>query len=396
MSHAPATPTLELLCGGAAFFPALVAAIDAAEREVLLETYIFHAVDAGEQVAWALIRAAQRGVTVRLLIDGAGTGAVPAPWAERLARAGVAARVYSPLNFWHLFGFWRPSRWRRLHRKLCAIDARVAFCGGINLIDDWRELGSSQRLRAPRLDYAVRITDPTLVQAIVDTMSQLWARLDVMQELRSHDVQGLFDALRRSEVVVLPTGGQARLVLRDNVRYRATIEATYRRAIGMARHDIVIACAYFFPARRLRRALLRAARRGVRVRLLLQGDYEYFVAYHAARKLYGQLLDAGIEIHEYHAGHLHAKVAVIDGEWATVGSSNLDPLSLLLAREANVVVRDRAFAQHLHHSLAQAFLQGATAVDPKTYASRPWWQRGIDGLASALLRLGVFLTGMRY
>ena len=396
MSQDHNAPALELLCGGAEFFPALVAAIDAAEQEVLLETYIFDVADAGEHVALSLIRAAQRGVTVRLLIDGAGTGALPALWTERLARAGVDCRVYSPLIFWHLFGFWRPSRWRRLHRKLCAIDARMAFCGGINLIDDWRELGSAQRLRAPRLDYAVRITDRTLVQAIADTMSQLWARLDVMQELRSHDVQGLFNALRRSEVVVLPTGGQARLVLRDNVRYRATIEATYRRAIGTARRDIVIACAYFFPGRRLRRALQRAARRGVRVRLLLQGDYEYFIAYHAARKLYGQLLDAGIEIHEYHAGHLHAKVAVIDGEWATVGSSNLDPLSLLLAREANVVVRDRVFAQRLHDSLQQALLQGATPVDAASYAARPWWQRSMDSLASALLRLGVFLTGMRY
>lgn len=396
MSHALATPSLELLCGGAEFFPSLVAAIDGAEREVMLETYIFDVADAGEHVAQALIRAAQRGVAVRLLIDGAGTGALPSPWAERLARAGVDCRVFSPLNFWHLFGFWRPSRWRRLHRKLCAIDARVAFCGGINLIDDWRELGSTQRLRAPRLDYAVRITDRTLVRAIVDTMSQLWARLDVVQELRSHDVQGLFDALRRSEVVVLPTGGQARLVLRDNLRYRATIEATYRHAIGAARHDIVIACAYFFPGRRLRLALQRAARRGVRVRLLLQGDYEYFVAYHAARKLYGQLLNAGVEIHEYHAGHLHAKVAVIDGHWATVGSSNLDPLSLLLAREANVVVRDRVFAQRLHDSLQQALAQGAAPVDPMSYAQRPWWQRGIDSLASSLLRLGVFLTGMRY
>ena len=396
MSDVLGTSALALLRGGAEFFPALISAIEEAEHEVLLETYIFDVVDAGEQVAWSLIRAAQRGVQVRLLIDGAGTGALPPPWAERFASAGIDCRVYSPLNFWHLFGFWRPSRWRRLHRKLCAVDARVAFCGGINLIDDWRELGSPQRLRAPRLDFAVRISDRTLVRAIVDTMSQLWARLDVVQELRSHDVHGLFDALRRSEVVVLPTGGQARLVLRDNVRYRATIEATYRHAIGMARHDIVIACAYFFPARRLRRALLRAARRGVRVRLLLQGDYEYFVAYHAARKLYGQLLDAGIEIHEYHAGHLHAKVAVIDGQWATVGSSNLDPLSLLLAREANVVVRDRVFAQHLRHSLEQALTEGAMPVNPMTYAQRPWWQRGIDGLASALLRLGVFLTGMRY
>ena len=158
----------------------------------------------------------------------------------------------------------------------------------------------------------------------------------------------------------------------------------------------MIACAFFFPGRGLRRALEQAALRGVRVRLLLQGHYEYFVPYRATRQLYGQLLRAGVEIHEYQASFLHAKVAVIDGHWSTVGSSNLDPLSLLLAREANVVVRDAHFAQTLRMQLHQAMAQGATAVDPALYAQRPWWERVVDAWASGVLRLGVFLTGMRY
>ena len=391
-----AAHALALLRGGAEFFPALIAAVDAAEREVLLETYIFDAVGDGEAVARSLVRAALRGVQVRVVIDGAGTGVLPALWRQRFEEAGVQCRVFSPLNFWHLFGFWRPSRWRRLHRKLCVVDEAVAFCGGINVLDDWHDLGRKDRLTAPRLDYAVSVRTGPLVAAVADTMRQLWARMELVDELRSRDVRGVLDALRRSEVVTLPTGGQARLVLRDNVRYRYTIEATYRRAIAQAREEIVIACAYFFPGRRLRQALQRAARRGVRVRLLLQGHYEYFIAYHAARKLYGQLLQAGVEIHEYHASYLHAKVAVIDGEWATVGSSNLDPLSLLLAREANVVVRDADFAGALRESLQQAMQTGSTLVDPTRHARRPWWARGVDSLASALLRLGVFLTGMRY
>lgn len=396
MSDVQAPSDVRLLCGGADFFPSLIEAIAHAQREVCLETYIFHVEGAGEAVAQALIQAAARGVTVRVVVDGVGTGALPALWAQRFSEAGVQCRVFSPLNFWSVFGFWQPSRWRRLHRKLCVIDAAVGFCGGINLIDDHIDLQGHQPLVAPRLDYAVRIQGGALVDAIHDTMQQLWHRLDVVQELRERDVRGALDALRRRHTMVLPSGGHARLLLRDNVRFRTSIERTYRRAIQAARQEIVIACAYFFPGRGLRRALEQAALRGVRVRLLLQGHYEYFVPYHAARQLYGQLLRAGVEIHEYQASFLHAKVAVIDGYWATVGSSNLDPLSLLLAREANVVVRDANFAQALLNHLNQAIATGATAVDPTRYARRPWWQRCVDAWASGVLRLGVFLTGMRY
>jgi cardiolipin synthase len=186
------------------------------------------------------------------------------------------------------------------------------------------------------------------------------------------------------------------LVLRDNVRHRVQIERVYRKALATAREDVVLASAYFFPGLRLRRALVMASRRGVRVRLLLQGQYEYFLPYHASRQLYGQLMAAGIEIYEYHASYLHAKVAVVDRHWVTVGSSNLDPLSLLLAREANLVMRHRPLAQALQASLCEAIAVGATRVDPQAYLGRAWLSRCVDWLASAVLRFGVFLTGKRY
>lgn len=162
----------------------------------------------------------------------------------------------------------------------------------------------------------------------------------------------------------------------------------------------MIANAYFLPGRRLRKALILAAARGVRVRLLLQGRYEYFMQYHAVRPVYGLLLAAGIEIHEYQASFLHAKVAVIDPEherpWATVGSSNLDPLSLLLAREANVVVADSPFARQLYRRLDQAMREESRQVDPVAYQARPWHHRLRDRLAFGLMRLALFLSGNRY
>ncbi len=228
-------------------------------------------------------------------------------------------------------------------------------------------------------------------------MTQLWSRMEAVRELRSQDIAGAPDALRSADQdLKLPARGTVQLVLRDNVRHRVQIEHAYRKALASARHDVIVASAYFFPSLRLRRALVLAARRGVRVRLLLQGQYEYFVPYRASRQLYGKLLASGVEIYEYHASVLHAKVAVVDGHWATVGSSNLDPFSLLLAREANVVVRDETFAHALQDSLCQAMQTGAMRVDPQTFAHRPAWERLVDWAASMVLRFGVFLTGKRY
>jgi cardiolipin synthase len=134
--------------------------------------------------------------------------------------------------------------------------------------------------------------------------------------------------------------------------------------------------------------------------LLLQGRYEYFMQYHAARPVYGALLSAGVEIHEYTASFLHAKVAVVDADhdkpWATVGSSNLDPLSLLLAREANVVVADTAFAQQLHRRLNEVMAQQSQPVVASQDGQRPWHQRLRDWVAFGLMRLALFLSGKRY
>jgi cardiolipin synthase len=198
-----------------------------------------------------------------------------------------------------------------------------------------------------------------------------------------------------------PTGRlHALLVLRDNVRNRSRIEKSYLRALGFAREEIIIANAYFVPGRKLRRALVLAAQRGVRVRLLLQGRYEYFMQYHAARPVYGALLAAGVEIHEYAPSFLHAKVAVIDAlalrPWATVGSSNLDPLSLLLAREANVVIEDAPFAQALRQRLVQAMDSAGQLLDPARYAQRPWRKRLLDWVAFGIMRAALWVAGKKY
>jgi cardiolipin synthase len=245
-----------------------------------------------------------------------------------------------------------------------------------------------------------------------EALTQFWWRLQVASTVRRSDFPAAWRTLQEAVTLTLRARSEpgqgvllsdctdyntnAKLVLRDNLRNRSRIERTYRKAIGTAKEEVIIANAYFLPGRKLRKGLIYAARRGVRVRLLLQGRYEYFMQYHATRPVYGALLEAGVEIYEYSVSFHHAKVAVIDGHWATVGSSNLDPLSLLLAREANVVVDDVSFAQELRAQLEHAINHHGAYVDPAVYANRPWRERFLDRIAFALMRILLFLNGKRY
>ena len=394
--------TLQLLVGGDELFPSLTEAIDAARAEILLETYIFDFAGAVLDVAQALERAAARGVAVRIVVDGVGTGEIPPEWQARWHAAGVQWRVFNPVRGWRVLF---PRHWRRMHRKLCAVDGEIAFCGGINLLDDHHDPNHGA-LEAPRLDFAVRVRGP-LVADVHDAMTRLWWRFEAAREAREFDFEGALEAVQiAARQGDLPPdsihpedpGLSAALVLRDNVRYRRRIESTYRLAIAQARSEVIIANAYFVPGVSLQRALLRAARRGVKVTLLLQGRYEYFMQYHASRAVYGGLLAAGIEIIEYEASFLHAKVAVMDndaGALATVGSSNLDPFSLLLAREANVFVRDDDFSAELREHLVRALGQGRR-VDSAAHMNRPLHTRGLTWLAYAVMRIGLLITGKRY
>jgi cardiolipin synthase len=249
-----------------------VAALDQARSHVLLETYIFDVHGEAVRVAEALERAALRGVRVWLVVDGVGTPQLPEVWRTRFTQAGVDWRIYAPLG---TLGLLIPSRWRRLHRKLCVVDGHTAFCGGINILDDWYDPHHGS-LAQPRLDFAV-CAQGELVGHIQDSMAQLWWRLQgakharerkLPQALRSFKTAGL--PLPWKQPLPLPDGSpppsRAALLLRDNVLHRSQIERAYLKAIGLARHEVLIANAYFLPGRRLRQALVHAARRGVRVR----------------------------------------------------------------------------------------------------------------------------------
>ena len=371
---------LRLLRTGVEYFPALIEAIDTARHEVHLETYIFADDVTCREVAAALARAARRGVGVRVLVDGFGAGGFDTGMGANLDDAGVEVLVYRPEV--GRFSF-RRHRLRRLHRKLAVIDGEIGFAGGINVIDDFDASAE------PRFDYAVRIEGP-LVARLHLAVRDVW-RLVRWASLGRRPPPPVSLPPRR---LSMAGNMQAALLLRDNLAHRHDIEYAYLDGIRGARREILLANAYFLPGRRFRSALLLAAQRGVKVSLLLQGRSDHVLFHYATQALYDRLLAAGVRVFEYDRAELHAKVAVIDDDWATVGSSNIDPFSLLLAREANVVVRDAAFAGELRASLAGMLSGVAREVRIEDQQQRPWTARLASHLAYSLVR---FMLGvMRY
>ncbi|HEX4944112.1 MAG TPA: cardiolipin synthase ClsB [Usitatibacteraceae bacterium] len=370
-----------LLRNGAEFFPALLAAVDSASDDVRLEAYIFADDVVGRAVGEALKRAAQRGAKVRLMVDGFGSRELSPGFIGDLRSAGVVVQLFRPERGWFSF---RRSRLRRLHRKIALIDGRIGFVGGINILDDHTGHGSP----APRYDYAVRVEGPLLAE-IYPVVHRLWWLVAALT--RKERQPGFLPP----EVHPAPAGDTAAVfVFRDNFRHRHDIETMYLDAIRGARREILIACAYFMPGWRVRHALMEATARGVRVAIVVQGWSDHRVFQHASRVLYGALLDHGIEIYEYERSEMHAKAAVADGRWATVGSSNLDPFSLFLAREANVAVLSEAFARELRESIDHEIHHGARAVPRLLWKRRPWITRFAGWLAYGYARLAMGIAGI--
>jgi cardiolipin synthase len=335
-----------LLESGQALFPAMVAAIDGARQDVHFETYIFAADATGNAVQAALMRAAERGVKVRVVTDWFGTGAKQAKLLGQVfAEAGVRYRVFNP---------WFKRGVTRTHRKIVVVDREVAFVGGINTNDDLlRDYAPHEPLPAPRWDFAVQVRGPLVAQIHRETQAQ-WARVGHLGFVRR---VSLFREMRERPQAPDEAPMRAGFVVRDNLRNRRTIQRAYLQALGRARHSVLLANPYFAPGRQFREALSHAARRGVEVKLLI-GVGEFWLQDMVARSFYPKLLDCGVQVIEYRKTQLHAKVAVIDDDWSTVGSSNCDGLSLFLNQEANVVVRDAGFARTVRGHLERGMADG--------------------------------------
>lgn len=378
MTHFIEGNQIKLLRNGAEYFPALEAAIDCALHEVYLQTYIYAEDATGTRIGNALMRAAQRGVVVNALLDGFGCKELAKEYVQKLEQGGVQVMFYRPkVSPWT----FKTRRLRRLHRKVVVVDGIVGFVGGINIIDD----NDVPNQIAPRVDYAVRIEGAILV-AIVESVHKLWRRM-AWAGLR----QAQPKPFTQMQPQAIKSGQKAAFVTRDNVLHRHDIEIAYLAAIAHAKSEIIIANAYFVPGKRFRKALLDAAARGVAVKLLLQGRKEYFLMF-ATHAFYSEFLNGGIEIYEYRKSFMHSKVAVVDNHWATVGSSNIDPFSLLLAHEANIVVQDTAFAAELRSEI-NASIEGAYRVTSQEWAHTSKLKHFTSWVAYVFVRVFLGIIG---
>ncbi len=343
---------IALLENGEEYYPRVFEAIAGARHEVYLETFILFDDKVGRQLQQALIQAARNGAGVHVVVDGWGSPDLGPEMLQPLTEAGVDVRAYEPLR--GLFAR-RLNVFRRMHRKIVVVDNAVAFVGGINYsIDHLAEFG-----KMAKQDYAVEIAGPLVQQIRAFCREALRT-----PQPRAHAWRWPWrrDQQRRVASQAPRGGGVAAFVTRDNDQHRRDIELQYRAALRMARKRVVVANAYFFPGYKLLKDLRRAARRGVQVDLIVQGEPDMAIVRFAASMLYAHLLRAGVRVFEYCKRPFHGKVAVIDDEWATVGSSNLDPLSLALNLEANVVVRDAEFATHLRERLDVLMAESCTCV----------------------------------
>jgi cardiolipin synthase len=364
---------LTLLHCGAEFFPELEAACDNAVSEIYLETYIFADDDTARRVEQALIRAAARNVRVHVITDWTGSGHRHSKrLKERLRAGGVRHRSFNP---------WFRRGVARTHRKMCVVDRKLAFLGGLNINDDLiSDDDSAKPLPAPRWDFGVRITGP-LVTAIHEEITTQWVRLGRL------DLKSRLERMRKLRTIHVEDVNApafAALVVRDNLRNRRTIQRAYLQALGQARETAWLANPYFAPGRKMRDALCRAAERGVDVTLLL-GVGQFMIQDAVARSFYPKLLEHGVKIYEYQKTQLHGKVAVVDDEWATVGSSNYDGFSLFVNQEANIVVKNQDFAQALRDHIRHG-VNDAVRIHAEEFRNTPWHKRAWYGTAFLIYR----------
>ena len=364
---------VQLLRSGAQFFPVLLEEIEQASHEIYLETYIFAADQTALAVKAALLQAAARGVQVRVVIDWIGSDRQAAiELTQAFNEGGVDCRCFNP---------WFKRGLARTHRKICVVDQQLAIVGGLNIIDDGiSDDGSAIPLPFPRWDFAVRVMGPLVADIHKEVYAQ-WRKLGKLN-LRSR-----FALLRHLRADAKASGKQitaAALVVRDNLRNRATIQKAYLHALGTARSRAILVTPYFAPGRKFRRAMISAASRGVEVKLLL-GVGQFRLQDAVAQSFYLRLLQAGVRIIEYRKTQLHAKVAVIDEDWTTVGSSNFDGLSLFLNHEANIVIRDKAFAADLAHELEQGIADGLE-IFTSDVQKKAWYRHVWHGIAYLIYR----------
>ena len=375
MSYYSKENKIELLKNGKDYFAAVIQSIERAQQSIFIEAYIFSDDITGGEILTALKDAAKRNVKVYLLLDGFGSRDLSQKNIDEIKASKIHFLFYhpkiSPYQIKHI-------SLRRLHRKMFLMDHEIAYVGGINIIDDMNVPNG----KAPRVDYAAQLKGP-VVDSISQSMEKLWKRVSWSHLEKSYIPKYIY-----KNIAKYSNGTKVNFIERDNFRHRKDIEKAYLHAIQNAKYEILIANAYFIPGKKFEKTLIKAAQRGVSVTLLLKGEMDYFLS-NATRTFYGKFLKEGITIFEYTRSFMHSKVAVIDENWSTIGSSNIDPFSLLLAREANIVAYDKFFASQLKKNIKEDIRLGGTEILLKDWGKGHLVKRLKAHVAYLLIRLSL-------
>ncbi len=362
---------VRLLQDGPATYGAMLAAIAAARDHINMETYILDDDAIGQQFAQALLSRQAQGVQVNLMHDSVGTFNTPKAYFDRLKAQGVQVLEFNPLNPLQSRSDWAVNQ--RDHRKLLIVDGRIAFLGGINISSVYSGGSSgkaSRRLAAPAPDAALawRDTDLELRGPVVADFQKLFMQAWQAQQGESLKPLAYFPPLQRE-------GDQrVRAIGSSPDDAVSLIYATLMAAIADAKTSICLTNAYFVPDPQLLMALEAAVARGVDVQLILPARTDSWLVFHAGRSHYARLLQAGVKIHERRGVILHSKTALIDGVWATVGSTNLDWRSFVHNHEVNAVMLGADFGAQLQRLIDRDLAQ-SDAITPAAWAQRPLGQR---------------------
>jgi len=365
---------LRLLRDGSAAYPEMLAAIASAEQQILLEMYWFGSDSIGRKFAAALAAAAQRGVEVAIIFDAVGSVGASYQMFDELSRAGAQVIEYNPIAPWKR-RFRLSKLTRRDHRKILVVDGKTGFTGGINIADYWLPLDDGG---AGWRDDMVRIEGPA-VAGLSDCFARVWGRLRGRK-------------LSLPDAVLQPPSSQSgrrlrlpavRVLGQRFLRTQREISRAYLHYLRRAQRRIFIANSYFVPDGRVLRALTRAARRGVDVRIIVPGQSDVDIVRHASRAVWGRLLRAGVRIFEWEESVLHAKTAVVDGLWSTIGTFNFDYMSLRMNLEVNVSVLDERFAERMESSFLEDSVR-CREVFLVDFRFRPLGQRLLEYIAYRL------------
>lgn len=369
-----------LLLDGPRFFPRMLAAIDAAERQVELELYLVEEGRCSERLVEALCRAARRGVAVRALFDAYGAAGLEGGSRRRLQEAGVQLRWYNPLR-------WRRGlrNFYRDHRKLLLVDRRLAYVGGTGSTDEFWQPGEAV---SAWHEAMVEIEGP-LVSDWQQLFEYQWQACLARFAWRPARMQGL------RKLPGYPSAGRGlgRVAYADAAQHRDILQSLVR-ALRVAKHRVWLATPYFLPTWKVRRALRRAAANGVDVRLLLSGRHtDHPPVRFAGQRYYPRLLKAGVRIFEYQPRFLHLKMVLVD-DWVSVGSCNFDHWNLRFNLDANLEALDPELTARVAASFVTDFAVSAE-VTQANWRARPWWRRLQQRLWGWLDRLVVNLLDRR-